>query len=884
MKIVKPLSLGILYKPYRYRQGHHFVVTALGFFRLGENVARFLPEPPQWPIVMQALPPGEPLDYAMPKGRGEVLLAATAYAPSNKPATRMSVRVTVGAIDKQLNILGDREWLYGLVPLHQITEPAPFSSIPIRYDRAYGGPDYPANPIGQAHTGQRVPAFVGVNRGRMPNIELPQEPVRSHRAKYAPAGFGALDIRSPARQKKAGTYGREWMENDFPGLANDVDWTVFNAAPEDQQIDGFFTGGESYRLAGLHPDKPVIEGRLPTMRVSALVQHRGKSIPESDALSLAFETVWFFPDQNLGVALYRGQTSIDDSDALDVEAVLIGYEHSADAARSTAHYHTTMRQRLDPATAALHALNDAPLTPEVTPAARAASQEQRRQAEAKALAQRQALLDETTAEYWAKSGRTPPKDYVPPKVDASPLPSISPESIANGDVDLAEFVASATALAQAARQEGETRLKELEQKKAALAKPVPANNAVLIEQAHTRAANVAYDLVDDPVAREAAVAPLLTQLDQARAAGARVTDEERARVRDAALQMSALQRKARRVSTTPLAPATPLPYETATALGKRIREWHAAGQCLAGRDFAGAQLRGINFAGADLRETLFENADLSDADFRGANLHGAVFTHACIERADFSGAELTQTNFSGACGNDAIFRGAQLNSVLAIGVQCARADFSGACLRSIVALQALLTDAKLDETDLSQAMLVNAIANGARFSRARLERTVLLGADLRNADFTEATIERSVFLDARAERSRWRGAKLNRMVAGGKASFAEADMQDMRAEQCGWRDADMRGVDFSRSKLMSCDFGRCRLDNARFRETFLWRSIFMQASLIGVDAERADFFEAICRKTDFRGSRLHGANLVRAEMSEARFDNSPSNNGLGVKP
>ena len=88
MKIVKPLTLGLLHKPYRYKGQNHFVIAAMGFFKLGDVNERFLTENLQWPKVVQALPVGRPVDEVMPKLRGEVLLAGHAYAPKGKPVAK----------------------------------------------------------------------------------------------------------------------------------------------------------------------------------------------------------------------------------------------------------------------------------------------------------------------------------------------------------------------------------------------------------------------------------------------------------------------------------------------------------------------------------------------------------------------------------------------------------------------------------------------------------------------------------------------------------------------------------------------------------------------------------------------------------------------------
>ena len=52
MKIVKPLTLGVLQQPYRWRGQHRLSIAALGFFALGRSDERFLVENLQWPRVL----------------------------------------------------------------------------------------------------------------------------------------------------------------------------------------------------------------------------------------------------------------------------------------------------------------------------------------------------------------------------------------------------------------------------------------------------------------------------------------------------------------------------------------------------------------------------------------------------------------------------------------------------------------------------------------------------------------------------------------------------------------------------------------------------------------------------------------------------------------
>ena len=199
MKLIKPLTLGVLHKPYRYRQRNYFVVAALGFFSLGGQVKRFLTENTQWPVVLPMLPPEQPLDALMPKPCGEVLLAAKAYAPHAKPAARMTVRVQVAGVDKTLCVIGERKRVYGAARGYRFTPPAPFTEMPIAYTLAHGGPQHSYNPTGRGYSGNILSVPLARNWDNLPNIEYPlsleQQPAKKLWRHCRPAGLAPLDLR-----------------------------------------------------------------------------------------------------------------------------------------------------------------------------------------------------------------------------------------------------------------------------------------------------------------------------------------------------------------------------------------------------------------------------------------------------------------------------------------------------------------------------------------------------------------------------------------------------------------------------------------------------------------------------------------------------------------
>ncbi|MDE2154548.1 MAG: DUF2169 domain-containing protein [Xanthomonadaceae bacterium] len=856
MKIVKPMTLGLMHRPYRWQGKHRLLVATLGFFALGGRTGGLLRDNLQWRKVMAALPAGRPLDELMPKARGEVLLAGSAYAAHGLATTEQTVRLQLGAIDKQVRVVGDRQWLYGLLPLYQVTAPVPFTRMPLTWDRAFGGVRHPANPLGCGYEPNPLAAFFGRNQGRMPNLEDPGQPVRHHGRRYQPMGYGALDVGWLPRRQWIGTYGRRWQAQEFPGLADDTDPEFFSAAPEDQRISGYFQGGEAYRLEGMHPDRPVIEGWLPELRPRAFVHRKQAPADAVDELPLSFDTVWFFPDVELGTVIHRGEVTVEDSMALDIEALMVAYEHAADAPRPLAHYGEVLALRLNRDTAARHVFNEAQLTPEPDAAVRAArslEDGKEREQRAAACAARDAML---AAEFESESGMASP---VPPAT-AEPVLSIpSAGALQRGDFELGPLLDSAERLAAQARK-----------------------------SARAHRTDAAAQLASLPAAVPDAAAPV--ELVLARADGSSAAPGSLAEF--AALvslppvpveQLQDLQRRARLAAPDPTAPRTSLSAEAAAALGqwalRRLRE----GGSLHGCDLAGANLRGAVLSGADMRGALLEASDLSGAQLDGADLGEVALTGAVMDEADCTAARFDGANLAHTHAHHAIFRGASFRAVQAAESDWRNADLDGARFEQWAASNIALQGANLEHTTLNDCVLLHARGDGSRWSHSVWRHTVALGSSFHDSEWNEAALDRCVLMECGLADSRWCGAGMNRVQAGGGADWSRADLRRMSADHSSWRDANLVDANLADGEFRECDFSGTRLDQAVLERTLLYRSLLMGAVLAGCHAEAADFFQAMCRCADFREANLQGANFVQAQCTQARFEHARLE-GIRIEP
>lgn len=119
----------------------------------------------------------------------DIVLLAEAHAPDGHPAETVTVGVEIGGYQKILRVIGDRFARHRPGRDPGFTDPEPFTAMPIRYERAYGGIDarsrpeapfhYPRNPIGCGVALRNLPK--AVEGLALPNIEDPADALTPER-------------------------------------------------------------------------------------------------------------------------------------------------------------------------------------------------------------------------------------------------------------------------------------------------------------------------------------------------------------------------------------------------------------------------------------------------------------------------------------------------------------------------------------------------------------------------------------------------------------------------------------------------------------------------------------------------------------------------------
>ena len=647
------------------------------------------------------------------KPMGDLLVSGHAWPGGGRSVTAMRAGIAMGSWRKELAVFGDRIWELGATGI-AATRPLPFTSMPITYDRAFGGPGSRSNPDGRGMGG-------GDRGARLPNIEHPDRQIAQPTARPEPAGFGPLGPYWRPRADHLGTFDRDWLAREWPGMPADCNPRHWNEAPVDQQFPGWFRGDERISVFNMHPDHPRMDLALPGRRARAFIARTDGELGE---IPLRLDTIGIDMDAGTTEAIWRGAIPVSSPRMREIAFLFTMAEDLANPLPEAACRALFERTR-----------RDTYPTPEERAATEAADQAEQDRADAEratdddhagSIAQAEAALAE--AEQQAAAARTEPR----------PAPATTPDH-------------------------GVDALNEIDPAKAA-------ELAALLQEA------------DAIMAEEDAPKWTRQSVAAAHGAGISFVGADLSGLDLDSLDLSGAAMQGANLAGTLLARTS---LQDADLAGADLSECRAseadftnalmAGATLAGAHLAGARLDGANLAQANLsaarapRASLdgahgvgvtFALADLSGASFRQADLPGADFYQATLSDAVFDGATLTQAGFSEASAPGASFAGATMVNLRAHGAdfrgamlagvnaprsvwekaQLTSADFSRAVLSWAILTEAVLDGADLDRCWLDDAKFDEASLRGAKLTRAKLVRASLEWTDLTNADLSGSNL------------------------------------------------------------------------------------------------------------------------------------------------
>lgn len=266
------------------------------------------------------------IDYVPRKPRCDVLLNGSAYAPSGRPAERVTVTLKLAELTKTFDVVGHRTWTKGFFGV-SVTTPSPFTILPISYENAFGGVDkshhdpnhhrwYPTNHVGLGYYSSESKEL----RGRpLPNTEERGHTITSPQGPYRPMAFGVIGRAWEPRYRLAGTYDDMWLAHRFPFLPADFDDRYYQSAPPDQQIE-HPRGGEKVELFNLTPEG-YMSFHLPAEKPLP-VSFRGRD-GSTTVLSATLDTIIIEPDRQRVLLTWRAMLPLNRN-IHEIRQVVVG--------------------------------------------------------------------------------------------------------------------------------------------------------------------------------------------------------------------------------------------------------------------------------------------------------------------------------------------------------------------------------------------------------------------------------------------------------------------------------------------------------------------------------------------------------------------------------
>jgi len=287
-------------------------------------------------------------EYNFAKLGTDIALIGHAHAPNGTPVTQLDVALMVGPVSKTVRVFGDRLWQCQRTTRYtpwrktswRMTPPQAFTSLPLIYERAFGGADTtpehdqdkadePRNPVG---TGL-IASHSHLTDVPLPNLEDPQQLIQRVEDRPTPAGFGFISPDWEPRRANAGTCDNAWQTTRMPLLPTDFDRRYLNAAHPDLQVKGYLRGDESVDIANASPQGRLafsLPGCKPYITVA--MANESPTVLESQLDSLIINT-----DDNTVQLLWCGRMDIDQR-IYDLEKVQLMLSSVAShTARTAAH-------------------------------------------------------------------------------------------------------------------------------------------------------------------------------------------------------------------------------------------------------------------------------------------------------------------------------------------------------------------------------------------------------------------------------------------------------------------------------------------------------------------------------------------------------------------
>lgn len=729
------------------------LVVKAGFRLVPDGVCEALAEQPsmEGDVMSEASAPEciYDADLAQFKPRADLLLVGTCHAPGSKAVTATTATFRVGGWSKSVACIGNRSWEKGLIR-SSMSEPEPFTKVAINWKNAFGGPKFAGNPAGKGHKDLILP-----------NVENPNDLIGGAGDKPKPVSFGPVHRSWKQRMGRMGTYDKKWLNERFPAWPKDFDWTYFNAAPEDQQLDQFLTGAEEITLENLHPELPTLKTRLPGLRVRCLVREGDELAVREVQMNL--DTLYVDADKRELYLTWRGIANVSDSDWDACRDILVVSEDLNSKQASLEELLPLFEE--EPEEGEIEEGDE----PQET-------LEQKNAAVDKLVKEMEARASKAESDVSSAIKRAAGEEFDPvkqaasaPKTDFShAMNAINSgwKGAGSGGAKMPPGV-SANDFNPAADPNMQELMK-LEQSVKTPAKPSPPQMAAMMKSGEGKGgdfggaelkgqdlegADLSETFLNDADlsganlkgANLSGASLTRSNLSNADLSGADLTDAD---LTEADLTGAVLDGATLRDAVFMKSKAAGASFKSVIAGGATFAEMHADAGAFCGGDFTQAVFSDVSLLKAD-----FTDAVLKDAAFDGVKAAEAVFTGAVMagfrggEASDFTKAKLDKINGTGSVW--------ELSTLV-------EADFGESDLGGAMFPGSDLSGARLYGANLTRGMLRKAVLKGAMCGNANFFQAMLEQADLSRASMVNANFFQADFMDAVTEDTDFEGANLKR--------------------------------------------------------------------------------------------------------------------------
>lgn len=803
MKIIKPRHLSLIPRPFRRQRQNHLGVAVAVLIDMDAR-PQLLTEQALWALLPQALQsPDGVLDQGLPKAYPEFLASGFAFPPGGE-ATRCEARIQVADRSKTLRVCGDRQHTE-----QGLSAPQPFTQMPLDWQHALGGAAHLENPLGKA----------------IPNVEAATQADGPPQ----PASFNAVPLSAPRRLSLLGqAFDDEWLQHDYPGVARDTDWRVFNLAEADQRWPDrdALPADAAWQIDNMHPHKPQLRGVLPPWQGRCFMLRQQGEHEACEEIPLRLTTLHFFPHLERIVMIWHGSLPVSEDDAADVVTLLAALE-SHQQPRSAEAYRNIIAQRSDPEQSVLLSLRDGDMLPADSVRADDAPEAAPGPAE-RNLARWEAAQRQQLRQAHADSGM---------EIETLAPARSRPAAVALDD--LHRYIDEQDRAAQQQLAQMMTRYQQDEPQSASPARPAAA--------------------IDHYRRQRAALSP--------------PAPEE---ARQHAFIQQALRDSYRFNAHQQAAPDRLTPAR-AMALRQAVLARH--GDC---RDM---DLTGADLSGLDLRDTDFSGALLENVDFSHSQLDGSLFSHAVLTRAELHHCSLRACAFDGTslalaqCWH-ADFSEAVLSDVECRDILLEACIFDRATLSDLMLTQASLAHCRFHHARILNCHFSELTLQALDFSHAVLNKLYFVDCHLLSLRFTQAQLRAVGFVGCQAPEIDFSQAQLHTCLFVSATALPRARFSGATLTQCNLREAQLQQANFADATLINSDLSAADCARADMRRMRAQACLFVRTGLQQATLAESDLIGALLGKAHLEGCDLSGCNLFRADLSlswrdeQTRFDDA----------